>query len=1058
MRHLIDHRLCGWLLASLLIAGALAGAVLPGVALAEGDDPSATGETEDSRVYIVQLRTPPAIDAAATGRRARPGRFDPQAAGIAGYGAALTASHDELLAAIGAPADAKLYSYRLAFNGFAAKLTAEQAARLRVHPAVQRVSVDRIKSLKTNASGQFLGLLDPAGGLRSARGLSGEGVVIGIIDSGIDPRYEGFSDRREKPVPRLCRGSWARESLLGAWLCHRFRKPRHQLLYTPLRGWRGRCETGPGFAEDACNNKLVGARFYDSGFRAMYRLDPGESLSPLDADGHGTHIASIAAGGRVEASIGGTKLAAVTGMAPRARIAVYKACWLQPDATRANCATSDLQRAIEDAIADGVDIINYSVGTDDGGPGDPDALALLLASDAGILPVAAAGNSGPGAASIDSPASAPWVLAVAASSRSGTRFDEVLRVTAPAAAAGNMNFKEAAFTPALRGTGAVEGTLAAAGLACASLPDADRFSGRIALVQRGACDFEAKLRHAEDAGAIAVVVYNTTEDEGLPITMKGTRGSVRIPAVMVGQHDGEALAARLEAGEAVRLRLEKGAIARRQATGNVLYASSARGPNPNVFAILKPDVAAPGVDILGAQTPEVANGVRGESHQYLSGTSMAAPHVAGVAALLKQAHPEWSPAALRSALMTTARQDLYREDGTSPADSFDVGAGHIVPDRAIEPGLVYEADRTDYEAFGCGIGLPQLDEERCLALSMEGYPFAPEALNLPSITSLDVIRPRSIQRRVTNVGPAAVFHATLSAPPGITASVEPGSLALAEGESAEYTVTFSSNGDARRLDYFDPEAALPDFRFGSLSWDSTQHSVRSPLAVAPSAIAVQPSVAGHDASGTTSIDIEFGYDGAYQARLSGLAAPTSYTGTVIDDPLKYYTLITDDAALPDFIRRHRISVPPGTRYLRVALAATDADHDDDLDLYLQCPDGSCPGGVRALASASDAETEVIDLLNPTPGEYLVDIHGFLVDDPPGGTGAGYELGVWMVDDASDAGRLEVLATPVTAATGAEGQLGLGWSDLDPGELYLGLVTHGDGEHQLAWTLVEIATP
>lgn len=1044
----IRHALFGCLLAGLL-------AVLPGIGIA-ADQPAAARDQETPRVYIVQLRAPAAIEASANQERVRAGRFDPHSAAVSGYSATLAASHDELLAEVGA-ADAKLYSYKLAFNGFAARLTVEQAARLRVHPAVQRVSMDRIKSIRTNASGRFLGLLDAGTGLRNSHGLSGEGVVIGIIDSGIDPSYPGFADSTEKPMPRLCRSSWARESLLGSWLCRRFRKSgRQQTLYMPLRDWRGRCETGPGFPAGSCNGKLVGARYYVNGFRLMNELDEVEQLSPLDVDGHGTHIASIAAGGKTSAMLGGTVLAEISGIAPRARIAVYKACWLRPGETRAHCATSDLQRAIEDAIADGVDIINYSVGTAEGGPGDPDALALLSATAAGILPVAAAGNDGPAIASLESPATAPWVMAVAASSREGRRFDESLRITADSGPVLSITFKEAAFTPSLRSTGALSAPLRAAGEACSSLPTG--ISESIALISRGSCDFELKLRNAEEAGAIAAIVYNHDSDDGRPITMKGERDSVALPAVMVSRDDGSALLLRLEAGEALEARLEKGHITPRQAAGNILYKESARGPNPDVFAILKPDVSAPGIDILGAQTPNVANGVRGERFQYLSGTSMAAPHVAGIAALLKEARPQWSPAVLRSALMTTARQDLMLADGTSPATPFDIGAGHVVPNRAVDPGLVYEVDSIDYEAFGCGIGLAVLSEEYCSLLAMEGYALAPEALNLPSITSYNIVHQSRIERRVTNIGPAAVYHARLSAPPGIEASVEPSMLALAEGESASYTVTFTSTGDAPRLNYFDPAALLPDFRFGSLHWESPQHSVYSPIAAAPASIAVQQAVAGHGSDGTTSIDIDFGYDGSYQAMVSGLATPAIHAGKVIDDPLKYYTIIPDDDALPDFIRRHRVDIPAGTRYLRIALVATDPDHDDDLDLYLQCPEPGCPGGLRALASASDAEVEIIDLLNPAAGEYLIDVHGFLVEDSLGSDGAGYELGIWMIDDLPGPGSFHVTSMPSAAASGSSGRTSLGWSGLDTEELYLGLVTHDDGEHELAWTLVEIATP
>jgi subtilisin family serine protease len=1055
-RHLRPFSLSRRLLATLLLAGAAAIGLVTGPARADDAAAAPADPREASQVYIVQLRQAPAIEAASDSRRVGQERFDARSTAASSYGAALVESHDRLLAAIGAP-DAKLYSYKLAFNGFAARLTAAQAAQLRADPAVQRVTLDRVKRLRSNASAQFLGLLDPGIGLRNARGLSGEGVVIGIIDSGIDPSHPAFADLESKPKPRLCRGSWAEDSLLGAWLCHRFKKPRFRPLYAPLPDWHGRCQAGPGFPATSCNNKLIGARFYASGFRDAFAMDAAESLSPLDADGHGTHIASVAVGGRVMANIGGTALAPISGIAPRARIAVYKACWLEPGATRANCAMSDLQRAIEDAVADGVDIINYSVSDSDGWPDDSDAMALLAAADAGVLAVAAAGNDGPAPASIDSPGSSPWVLAVAASSRDGIRYDEVLRVTPAASGTGDINMKEAAFTPELRSTGARSGSLVlvadgqGSADGCTAPANAADLKGRIALVRRGSCEFLAKVVNAGDAGAIAVVVFGNEEEDGLPITMTGERGVAGIPAVMIGQADGEALAARLRAGEAVQVTLQKGLIASREVVGNVMYTPSARGPNLRALDILKPDLTAPGVDILGAQTPEVANGLRGERYQYLSGTSMAVPAVAGVAALLRQAHPQWSPAALRSALMTTARQNLVRADGSS-ADPFDFGAGHIVPDLATDPGLVYETSRDDYDAFGCGIGLATVDPDRCAALADAGYSLAATDLNLPSITSHDLVHARSIRRRVTNVGPAAVYQATVAAPPGTTVVVTPSSLALASGESAEYTLTITSTGAARRADYFSADAALPDFRFGAITWRDARHVVRSPLAVAPAAIGVEDPVAGHEASGNTTIHVDFGYDGPYQALVSGLAAPAIHGGNIIDDPLDYYAFLADDNALPDFIRRQRINVPPGTRYLRVALAGTATDDGDNLDLYLICPQGACAQGYRY--SANDSATEVIDIRDPAPGEYIVDVHGLQV----AALETSYELGVWLVNDAPGPGGFSVTSAPAAATTGASGEVTLGWSDLAPGELYLGLVTHGDGEHELAQTLVEIATP
>ena len=394
---------------------------------------------------------------------------------------------------------------------------------------------------------------------------------------------------------------------------------------------------------------------------------PNEFMSPRDVDGHGTHIASTAAGNEVRAVLAGTDVDRINGIAPRARVAVYKACWLEPGQVRGSCATSDLQRAIEDAVADGVDIINYSVGNIDISLDDPDDLALLAASDAGVLSVVAAGNDGPSEATMFSPAGAPWVLTVGASSRTGEKFEEAMRVNAPGNLAANYAAREASFTPALKEVGPITAELvlvddgdAAFGTlydACEPLVNGNEIADKVALLQRGICDFEVKLRNVEAAGAAAALVFNNQSDL---IVMSGTRDAVNIPAVMIGQADGQLLFDELQNDRPVEVTLDKSLFLNMPETGNVIAGFSSRGPNLTEPDVLKPDLTAPGVNILAGQTPDVANGMRGETFQYLSGTSMSVPHVAGIAALIKEAHPEWQPAAIKSALMTTAHQDLVQ--------------------------------------------------------------------------------------------------------------------------------------------------------------------------------------------------------------------------------------------------------------------------------------------------------------------------------------------------------------------------------------------------------------
>ncbi|MDX1517879.1 MAG: S8 family serine peptidase, partial [Woeseiaceae bacterium] len=323
------------------------------------------------KIYIVQLQTPSAAEAFATASgpvmKALPGsgprpRFDKTNALVQNYTAKIGAEQDSVLAKVG-PGTEKVYSYRYGMNGFAALMTEPQANKLERMPEVLNVWEDEIRPLATNFSPDYLELFDRDIGLRGPRGLDGENIIIAFIDSGVYPEHPSLSDKKEADRPRACRSSWGESSLLGRWLCRRFRRAEDQLVFDPPEDWNGTCQVGESFEATDCNNKLIGARWFIDGAESSGAIDSGEFRSARDVDGHGTHTATIAAGVRKEASIYGTRVDEVQGMAPRARVAVYKACWLRPGDQRASCNTSDLAGAIDTAVADGVDIINYSVGT-----------------------------------------------------------------------------------------------------------------------------------------------------------------------------------------------------------------------------------------------------------------------------------------------------------------------------------------------------------------------------------------------------------------------------------------------------------------------------------------------------------------------------------------------------------------------------------------------------------------------------------------------------------------------------------------------------------------------
>lgn len=1050
----------------LLLIGAL---FAPGLSVAAGDAAlkdggppvnirlAGTESPDTQKVYLVQLRAPSAAEhfsksigparklAAAGGDRIR---FDKNNSLVQNYAAKITAEQDSVFAQAGANAQ-KIYSYKYGMNGFAARMTAAQAHKLESLPEVLHIWEDEIRPLATNFSPDYLELFDRGNGLRGARGLDGENIIIAFIDSGIYPEHPSLTDRQQADRPRACRSVWGENSLLGRWLCRRYRRAEDRIVFTPPENWNGTCQAGEQFEETACNNKLIGARWFVDGADSSGAIDDGEFRSPRDVDGHGTHTATVAAGNRVEASIFGTAIGTVQGMAPRARVAIYKACWLRPGDQRASCNTSDLASAIDAAVADGVDIINYSVGSSLTRISAPDDVALLAAAKAGVLSVVAAGNEGPNLGTIGSPAGGPWVITAAASTRDGQTSLEAMQVNTPPAIAGKYAVKEASFTPSLAERDPIEGALVLAdddtetlvgggngttSDACEGLINGEAMAGKIALIQRGGCDFEIKIANAEDAGAVAALVYNIAGD---PIVMNGASGLSDIPALMVGQSDANIFIEQLDAGNAITVVLDKSFVLTEAETGNVMANFSARGPGP-VQDILKPDVSAPGVNILGGFTPDAANRAAGETFGYLSGTSMSTPHVAGVAALLMQAHPDWSPAAIKSALMTTAHQSLTQTDGETPANPFDFGAGHIAPNKAFDPGLVYDAGDDDYDAFACGFDFDSVPETRCDALAAAGMSFAARDMNQPSIAIARLANQQTVTRRVTNVtDEAQSFSVSLTPPVGMQVTVSPTTLSLAAGQSASFEVTAIYQSGPLDL-----------WRFGSLTWSSNDHEVRSTLAIKPTTLSAPAEITTFGGSGTIGFDVEFGYSGVYSPVVHGLRLPLVINGFVDNDPSKTFTFRSNNG-----VTAHLIDVPADQLYMRFAMFDALTDGDDDLDMYVYfCTDNvNC---TRIGESGEPTSQERFDRFQPPAGRYAVLVHGFETDEVAGGPGANYTLLAWSVGQIDNQGNMTVTG-PGFVNAGTTETVTVNWSNLSPDTIYLGGISHNTPSGLAGLTLITI---
>jgi len=998
--------------------------------------PLATVSAEETKTYIVQLEGDPVVayEGGIKGLAAtKPGKgkkINPHSKNVKKYVQHLESNHDEALAAVTA-AGAKVYSYKYAFNGFAARLTADEVAELRQRKDVVRVIEDEVMYPTTDTSPTFIGLTE--GGEAWSKGYAGEDIVIGIVDTGIWPEHPSFAD-----VPTHKKGNKGPEIPFGPIPAG----------FSPSGCDFGNMAANPNDAPFECNNKLIAARCYNSGFSDVLDesypcggdgeggfgpgLLPSEFHSARDNDGHGSHTASTAGGNYgVPAAIGGTPLGMVSGMAPRARIAAYKVCWngsFPPPGYDNGCFSSDSAAAIDQAVADGVDVINFSIGGSGTNFTGADDIAFLFAADAGVFVATSQGNAGPGAQTTGTPAGVPWITAVGAIEDDQV-FGTGLMVSDPASIADLYGGLEGTGPVRLADTGDITASVVPAEPldGCSALTNPGDLAGNIALVIRGTCGFIVKYDNAAAAGAQAIVVYNDGANPTRmdPIFMGGL-DLATIPGIMIGYLDGD-LINTTAAGETVTGTVGPSISISRE---NRIAGFSSRGPNGGAPDIIKPDVMAPGVQILAAQTPDPNDGqTPGELFQIIGGTSMASPHVAGAFALLKQAHPDWTPAIAKSALMTTARQDLLKTWGDMPADPFDMGAGHIMPNGAFDPGLAYDAGLFEYAAFTCGAGLGIFTPGSCDFLASIGVPLDASDLNLPSIGIAELAGQQTVTRTVTNVANNNGFKSftvSVDQPAGIDVVVTPTRIKLKPGQSATYEVTFTATSGA----------VVNEWVFGSLTWaHGGEYSVRSPIAVKPIALAAPAEVSGTGTDGSLDFDVQFGYEGVFTADPEGLVPAE----------------VQSDSVAEGGNTLHFVYVPPGSVYARFSLFDSnvgDGTGSDDLDLQVQGPDTA--GYPLVGTSGSATSNEEVNVPNPLPGWYAVFVIHYETVNPV----TAYDLFAWSF--GPDEGNMTVTAPP--AASIGPGTITVNWSGLASATKYLGGVLFTDGVMELDRTVVNIETP
>lgn len=702
-----------------------------------------------------------------------------------------------------------LHIYKNVFHGFSTTLTTQQAQQLKTQPGILAVIPDQLRQIQTTRSPIFLGLEGKNPSDLITESDSGSDVIIGIFDTGIWPERRSFHDKGLPPIPTR---------------------------------WKGECVEGEKFRKNHCNKKLIGARYFRAAYEASMRMKEvnisGELKSPRDTQGHGTHTASIAAGREVSnASLLTLAAGVAVGVAPKARIAAYKICW------KKGCSDADILASFDAAVEDGVDIISLSVG---GGTLpyhlDPIAIGSYGAMERGIIISASAGNEGPASQSVANVA--PWIITIGASTID-RKFPADLKLENGKSFTGATIYtgKDLPYTPIIYAGHAFirkEGFSNFSGGVCMPKSlDSNLVRGKIVICDRGGTSRAMKGETVKSAGGVGVVVANlATTGEGL------VADAHIIPGLSVTASAGDKLRSYVKSNQNPRASIVFHGTQVGVKPAPVVASFSARGPNAESIYVLKPDIIAPGVNILAAwpdNTPptELAIDTRRTDFNILSGTSMSCPHVSGLVALLKGAHPDWSPAMIKSALMTTAYtmdssgKPIKDEKAYNESTIWDMGAGHVDPDRAINPGLVYDLTSTDYLNFLCSSNYSR-QEIRLIArrsLRCKGTKQKPWDMNYPAIvvafeesekSTFEVVARRTVTHVSEN---ASSYIAEVINPKHVSVTVDPPRMRFTKkGEKQSYTVRISGKK-------MGVSAGSMLSEEGKLIWRDGHHVVNTPLVV-----------------------------------------------------------------------------------------------------------------------------------------------------------------------------------------------------------------------------------
>ena len=881
--------------------------------------------------------------------------------------------------------------YQFAINGLSLELAPEEATRVAAMDGVARVVREWTEYAQTDAGPEWIGADDIWDGEVTEVGTRGEGIIIGILDTGINTDHPSFADVGDDAYDHT--NPW------GAG------------VYT---GW---CDSNnPNYDPAlACNDKLIGMWSFDTD-------------SPEDVNGHGSHTGSTAAGNVLIEAVKVAHTTEITrnisGVAPHANVIGYS---IEDTPGSGEAPGTIVIAATEQAILDGVDVINYSFG---GGPGDPWATAehWLNVRDAGIFVATSAGNDGPGEGTVGSPGNAPWMLTVANSTHNRKVINTLADMTGgdspPADIIGKGVTSEYGPAPIVYAAwypndNDPEGDPAQ----CLEPYPTGTFNGEIVVCDRGDIARVDKGANVLAGGAGGLILVNTAADAASIVG-----DDHYLPAVHITYSDGLTLKAWLTNTIVQSATISGATLLVNDIYADIMTASSSRGPNYELD-LIKPDVSAPGQDILAAVATDPSNPAPYPEYDFYTGTSMSSPHVAGAGALIRAVHPDWTAAQIQSALMTTSLNTgmLLKEDGTTTADPFDVGAGRVDVSTAVNAGLVLDETTANFEAADPGAGGD------------------PKTLNLASFANDQCVQTCSWTRVVSSTWDVPVHWTSSSVGPldmGIT--ITPTEFTIPAGGTQVITVEV----DVTALDvdewYFaevgltssEPPARQPD------AVPALPSNAHFPIAVISSLGDLPDSVEINTRRDTgselfedmTAVEIAeltidvFGLQAGEQTPLSLLE------DSVNDSPY-------DDLA--DGVYYMTATVPSGAaRFIAEILDSTASD----VDLYTGHDDngnGLPEEGEQLCSSTTGSWAEFCELTEPPAGDYWV-----LVQNWNGSASQPDDILLSVALVSGDAGNMTVEG-PTSVPAGTPFDLRVYWNDpaLEAGDIWYGAIALGtDGEN------------